>query len=97
MNNSEVVLHEHGGASYVGPDAVNLMRAITLQAALRLYARTGMIPTRGVTAMVMLKLAKEYTNKTYKRGQHAQAAEDMQVWIDTMRAALPFTDNRSEA
>lgn len=80
-----------GGTSYVGPDAVNLYRAKVLMTSLSLYAKTGMIPTRGVTAMVMLKMAQEYTGKTYKRGQHAQAAEDVKVWVNTMQTALPIT------
>lgn len=79
-----------GGTTFVGPDAVNLVRAATLVGALRMYVRCGMLPTRGVTATVMLRLAKEYTGKTYTRGQHAQAAEDVAVWINTMKAALPI-------
>ena len=40
---------------------------------------------------MMLKMATEYTGKTYKRGQYEQAAADVGVWVDTMRAALPHT------
>lgn len=90
-NQSEVVVHKSGGTTFAGPDAVNLFRAITLKMSLSLYAKTGMIPTRGVTSTVMLKLAKEYTGKTYKRGEHEKAAADVQVWIDTMKAAMPVT------
>ena len=92
-NQSHVEVHASGGTSYVGKDAVNLFRAITLMSALSMYAKTGMIPTRGVTAMVMLRIAKEYTGKTYKRGQHAQAAEDVKVWVNTMKAAMPVSVN----
>ena len=35
-----------------------------------------------ITATSMLAMAKEYTGKTYKRGQHAQAALDMAEWIE---------------
>jgi hypothetical protein len=87
---SEVILSRNG-TTFSGPDAVNLMRAITLASSLRLYAKTGLIPTRGITASVLLRIATEYTGKIYKRGQHEQAAADIRVWIDTMKAALPIT------
>ena len=90
-NQSEVVVHKGGGTTFAGPDAVNLFRAITLKSALSMYAACGMIPTRGVTATVMLKIAKEYTGKTYKRGEHAKAALDVSVWIETMKAAMPVS------
>lgn len=89
-NASFVQTHAGGGASFVGPDAVNLYRAITLRSALSLFAKTGMVPTRGVTATSMLAMASEYTGKKYKRGQHQQAANDMVTWIETMKAALPI-------
>lgn len=82
-----------GGTSFVGPDAVNLFRAATLKGALKMYAACKIVPTRGVTATSMLKMATPYTGKTYKRGEHAKAAEDMTAWIETMKAALPIFDN----
>lgn len=90
MTNSEIV-HHQGGTTFAGPDAVNLVRAVHLKAALSLYAKTKMLMTRGSTPTVLLKIAAEYTGKKYKRGQHAQAADDLQVWIATMKAALPTT------
>lgn len=77
---------------YVGPDATNLFRARVLASGLRLFAKTGMQPTRGVTGAKMLKMATLYTGKTYKRGQHEQAAADIDVWAQTMIAALPVLD-----
>jgi hypothetical protein len=94
VDQSEVVLHAGGGITMAGRDAVNLYRAITLRQALAMYAKTGMLMTRGATPTVILKLASEYTGKAYKRGQHLQAAADVQVWIDTMKAAMPVTDKR---
>jgi len=79
------------GVAFVGTDAVNLYRAMTLKSALSLFAKTGIIPTRGVTGTAMLKMATEYTGKAYKRGEHAKAAEDLDIWIKTMRAAIPTT------
>lgn len=90
MNDSHIEVNAQGRpTAYVGPDATNFYRARVLQSSLRLYAKTGMIPTRGVTATVLLKLAEPYTGKKYKRGQHEQAAADMDAWISTMNAALP--------
>lgn len=96
MNNSEIVVNDQNRpVVYSGPDAVNLFRAKTLIAALRIYAKTGLIPTRGVTATAMLRLAAEYTGKTYKKGQHLQAADDVQKWAETMQAALPITKEKA--
>lgn len=96
MNQSHIEHRTCGGTSYVGTDAVNLFRARTLASALSLYAKTKIIPTRGVTGSVMLAMATHYTGKTYKRGQHAQAAEDVKVWVNTMQAALPTTVDGEE-
>ncbi len=90
------IIHSNGGTTFVGTDAMNLFRAVTLVASLNFYAKTGMMTTRGLTATRMLKLASEYTGKTYKRGQYVTAAADVRVWVDTMKAAMPVTDNRKE-
>lgn len=96
MQQSEIVHHAHGGITLAGPDAVNLYRAITLKQGLRMYARTGMLLTRTATPTVLLKIANEYTGKKYTgKDKYNQAADDVQVWIDTMKAALPVTDERS--
>lgn len=92
-NDSHVDVRPGGGTSFVGPDAIKLFRAITLASSLRLFANTGMVPTRGVTGFMMLKMATEFTGKTYKRGQHTKAAEDVATWIDTMKLAMPLTVN----
>lgn len=84
--------HESGATSIVGKDAINLYRAATLKAALSLYAKSGIRMTRTATPMAMLAMAKEYTGKTYKRGEHAKAAEDMDVWIGHMNSAIPRLD-----
>ena len=91
MQQSEIIHHKSGGTTFSGPDAVNLVRAVYLRSHLRLYAKTGITPTRTVTGPGMLKIATEYTGKTYKRGQYIMAAEDLDVWISTMQAALPVS------
>lgn len=92
MEQSELVVNAEGQVrAYVGPDAVNLMRAIMLKQGLNLYARTKMRMTSGVSPTDMLRAATGYTGKSYKRGDYAKAANDVRKWIDTMRAALPVT------
>lgn len=75
--------------SFVGPDAVNYVRAQVLASSLRLYSKTKILPTRGVTISKLLKMAEGYTGKRYKRGAYIQAAEDVRRWANEMKAALP--------
>ncbi len=74
--------------SYNGPDAVAMYRARVLASSLRLYARTGIRPTRGVGPARMLQMASAITRQKYKRGEYLRAAEDVKQWADTMLAAL---------
>ena len=95
--NSELIVNGSGRVvCYVGPDATNLFRARTLKGSLTLWRRTKMIPTRGVTITKMLEMAKAYTGKAYTRKQVEQAEADIQVWIDTMTAALPVTQEKAK-
>lgn len=92
--------HRHiskdGAVTLTGPDSMQFFRAIQLRAAISLYMKTGMIPTRGVTITKMLRAAKEFTGKVYGNNLpgYATAMADLQVWIDTMQTALPTTDER---
>ena len=79
-----------GGTMFVGPDAVALFRAAALASSLGLYAKCGMIPTRGVTITRMLAMATDITKKKYKRGEAAKAQADIKIWCDAMKAALPI-------
>lgn len=80
-----------GGVMYSGKDATNLVRAIYVKNALSFYVKTGLKMTRAATPTYLLRAATEYTGHKYKRGQYVKAAEDLEVWINTMRAALPVT------
>ena len=91
---SERVLHKGGGVTLSGPDATRMMQAFVLASSLRLYAKTKMIPTRGVTITYMLNMAAQFSGKKYKRGQAELAAADVQKWAEEMRAAIPVEDNR---
>lgn len=89
MNESRITIG-NGGTMFVGPDATNLFRAMTLASSLGLYAKCGIIPTRGVTISKMLAMASQYTGKKYKRGDAAKAQSDVKIWCDAMKAALPI-------
>lgn len=89
MSDSHVTISAHA-TSFVGPDATNLFRALTLKQGIAMHRKFGMIPTRGATITRMLAMASEYSGKPYKRGQHAQAEADLQAWIDAMKCALPI-------
>jgi hypothetical protein len=92
MEQSQVTIFNNGGMMFSGPDAVNLARAISVKSALRL-AMVG-LSIRGVTKTGLLKIASEYTGKKYKRGEYQQAREDLDLWIETMKLALPIEDKR---
>lgn len=81
-----------GGTAFVGRDAVALFRATALASGLRLYAKSGMVPNRAWTPTAMLRAAGAITGKTYKRGQHTLAADDLKTWADAMTAALPIVE-----
>ncbi len=74
---------------FSGPDGVNCIRAAYLAQALGLYAACRMLPTRGVTAGALLKMATGYTGKTYKRGEYERASKEVFAWVREMKDALP--------
>lgn len=90
MSDSHIGVVDGKCTSFVGRDAVEYVRAEVLASSLRLYAKTGIIPTRGVSGARMLKLATGITGKNYhKRGEYVKAADDVKKWADEMKAALP--------
>lgn len=60
--------------------------AICLKNALRLYAKSGMLLTRGMTATRMLREASAITGTKYRRGDYARAADDLQHLMEAERA-----------
>lgn len=94
-DNSEIIHHD-GGTTIVGQSAMRLLHAAHVKTAISLHKKTGLIPTRGVTITKLFQMATAITQKPYKRGEHDKAVADLQVWIDTMRAALPITDERTK-
>lgn len=86
----------NGSTSFVGLDATRLYSAIQLRAAIVMYAKYGIIPTRVFTITKLLVLAQRITRKPYKRGHHAQAIDDLTTWIEAMKCGLPIIDGRAE-
>lgn len=82
------IVHSAGGTLFAGRAAVDVFRLVTLKVACNSYAKHGLIMTRGLTATKLLKLASDATGKTYKRGQHAQAAADLDAAITAARAGV---------
>lgn len=61
-------------------DQVQGARALTIAAALKLYAKTGMKPNRAYTPTNMLRAAEQITGKKFKRGQYLQAADALREY-----------------
>lgn len=78
--------------SFSGKDAVEVFRAATLASAIGLLAK-GIKPTRGLTMKKALAMAERYTGRTYKRTEWEQARADIRVWVQTMKSALPTTQD----
>lgn len=86
-----MITHGPGGTMVTGQDGMRFVRAVTLWTSLECYvsSKGKIIPTRGMTITRMLAIATEFTGKKYKRSEAKQAAADVKVWADEMRAALP--------
>lgn len=87
MSNPDITITKHGTV-YAGGDAVGLFRARIVASGLRLYARTGLQPSRSFTPTAMLAAAKTITGKGYARGAYLRAADDLDLWASTMQSAL---------
>jgi hypothetical protein len=99
MKPDSEIVYGKGGTTFAGPDAIQFLAATQLYHAIRLYLKIGMIPTRGCGPKRMLELAGRYTGKTYKnsRANLELAANEVETWARTMKAALPKTDEKGEA
>jgi hypothetical protein len=93
MNKDSGIDYHPGGTTIYGPDGMKFFQAVQLAGALSLYAKTGMKPTRGVGITQMLALATTFTGKKYRRSEAMKASEDVRTWAQTMKAALPKTEN----
>jgi hypothetical protein len=78
--------------SYIGRDATELFRVNMLKVSIRLWLKTGMKPTRGVGIKKMLGMATQYTGRSYKTSEAAQAVDDLHNWVTCMVSALPINE-----
>lgn len=86
---SKIVYDRSGNAvTFAGEDATRLFAAATLRSALGLL-KAGIQPTRGYTMTKALNGATLFTGKRYRRTQVDEAREDLRIWCETMKAALP--------
>lgn len=78
-------------SSLTGREAVELMRVQTIITGIKMNIRTGgkMQLTRGATITKLLKMAGDYTGKTYKRSEKQQAMDDLNVWFNNMKSTIP--------
>lgn len=86
MRESYILIKPDGSKGYAGPDAIAWYKADSLRAKLELYATTGKVV---MSPAAMLRLASEYSGKTYAPREHMRAANDVKKWADTLYAALP--------
>ena len=77
-----------GGTCFSGPDAMRLFDAIALRSGIKLLEK-GVKPARGWTMKLALLRVGDFTGKRYTRSQCYNAIDDLTIWIETMRAALP--------
>lgn len=92
MNDDKIVYNKDGSLSALhGKDAVSLMRVATIICCLKMAIATNgrMILTRGATPTRLLQMATEYTGQKYKRTEKERAIQDLKVWMETMKSALP--------
>jgi hypothetical protein len=85
------IVHHESGTSFNGRGAVDVYRAIVLASALRMYARSGIKANRAYTPTAMLKAAEEYVGHPFKRGQYAEAAEELSAWAAQARVGMDVT------
>jgi hypothetical protein len=84
------------GQSFVGPDAVQVYRALVLASACALLSK-GIRPNRHCGRKQVLQAAAEITRKNYSASTPLlDVAQDLKTWADTMRLALP-TEPSSDA
>jgi hypothetical protein len=87
-----------GATTFAGPAGVDVFRANLLKSSLRLFAKTGIIPTRGVSGSKLLKLATQYTGITYKAGAKVResaevAARDLEAVVSGKLEAIKIEHN----
>jgi len=90
MNDSHLKASPDGRVqSYIGEDSTRLFQAKVVKQGLR-ACKLGMRLSRNATPTTLFALTKQFTGKSYKRGQYDIAIADLDIWINTMTLALPI-------
>ena len=94
MEDSKIIYSRSRGeaTSYIGRDATQLFRVNMLKSSIKLWMKTGVMPTRGIGIQKMLKMAEMYTGRKYKKSEAAYAVEDLHNWVTVMVSALPIEE-----
>ena len=94
MDDSHIVYSKSRkeATSYVGRDATELYRVNMIKVSIRLWTKTGMLPTRGIGIRKMLKMAEVYTGRKYKTSEASQAVDDLHNWVTCMVSAMPIKE-----
>lgn len=85
---SYLLVHDGRVSGYIGPDATALFHAMTTRGSLRLW-KYGIRVNRRAPLKMLLENATRFTHKVYKSKDIDFAMDDLTVWIDAMRCALP--------
>lgn len=93
------ICHHDGGTTITG-DAMMIFAAKNIQVGIKMHRKSGgrMRMTRAATITTLIAQAHKITEKgPYKKSpaEYERAEKDLQVWIDTLLAATPITDERS--
>jgi len=83
------IKHSAGGTTFVGPDAVSYYAAMSVRSALKLWRDAKIKVNGSFTVRRYLDNATHYTKKPYTVRQVSQAIDDLHVWCNAMRSALP--------
>jgi hypothetical protein len=92
MTEPMITYNKDGSLSCLtGKEAVELMRVQTIRMGIKMNIQTGgkMMLTRGATITNLLKMAGQYTGKTYTRSQKQQALDDLNMWFNNMKSTIP--------
>ena len=89
---SDYLERTNNGTSFSGSD-MDIVNAAALAAGLRLYAKSGIKPTKVYTPTYMRKLATHFTGRKYGRNNLLQAAADLSAFVEE-RKAQPKTDQQ---
>lgn len=88
---SDYLERTSNGTCFTGSDQ-NIFAALALAMHCGLYAKIKMTPNRHVSATDLLRRAESYTGKTYKRGAHLQASNDLTAWANARKAEAKTWD-----